>query len=162
MLFRHLIAQVSKVSFITSGSAWACNFVPPLCCQKPSSCIHCIWYATFSCCWWCCLLWCYCHHILMSLSRNNLISSWVDKFINTWSTTSPSVLWKVYSILLSWKSLYLCWWRAYEHLRYLETWKQSWKEICQSKTKMNLRADLQHTCVNDHKGSIISARRSGD
>lgn len=39
---RHLIASISKVSFITTGSAWACNFVPPLSCQQPSPYIHCV------------------------------------------------------------------------------------------------------------------------
>jgi len=58
MLHHHLIAWVSKVSFITSGSAWACNFFLPLCCQQPSSCVHCIWYAAFIYCWLCFLLWC--------------------------------------------------------------------------------------------------------
>jgi len=74
MSCHHLIAWVSKVAFIISGSAWSCNFVLPLCCQQPSSCIHCIrcvrwihcvhcihciwcvWYAAFRCCSWCCLL----------------------------------------------------------------------------------------------------------
>lgn len=38
----HLIASISKVSFTTSGFSWACNFVPDLCCQQPSSCLHCV------------------------------------------------------------------------------------------------------------------------
>ena len=78
---RHLIAWVSKVTFIINRSAWACKFVPPLCCQQPSSCIRCIRYAAFSCCSWCCSLWCCCCHILMSLSMNNLMSLWVGKSI---------------------------------------------------------------------------------
>ena len=69
MSCRHLIAWVSKVAFIISGCAWSCNFVLPLCCHQPSSCIHylrfihciccvhCIRYAAFSFCSWCCLLW---------------------------------------------------------------------------------------------------------
>ncbi len=44
----HLISWVSKVSFITSGSSWACNFVPPLCCQQNSSCVCCIRYVAFN------------------------------------------------------------------------------------------------------------------
>jgi len=35
----HLIASISKDTFITSGSAWTCNFASPLHCQQPSSCI---------------------------------------------------------------------------------------------------------------------------
>ena len=37
-----LIAWVSKVALIISGSAWACNFVLTLCFQQPSSCVHCV------------------------------------------------------------------------------------------------------------------------
>ena len=39
MSHRHFIARVSDVAFITSGSAWACNFFLPLCCQQSSSCV---------------------------------------------------------------------------------------------------------------------------
>lgn len=56
MSCHHLITWVSKVSFITSGSSLAYNSIMPLCCQQPSSCVHCIWYASLSCCWWWCLL----------------------------------------------------------------------------------------------------------
>lgn len=111
---------------------------------------------------WCCLLWCYCHHIFMYLSTNNLMSSWVGKLIDTWSNASPSVLWTMSSTFLSWKTLYLCCWEEDEHLWYLETWKHSWQAIFHSKTKMNLRANLQHTCVTNHEGHTISTRRSGD
>ena len=81
-------------------TCWACNLVLLLCCQQPSY-IHCIWYVVFNYCSWCCLLWCYCCHLLMFLSRNNLMSSWVGKFVDTWSTASPSVLWMWSSYLLS-------------------------------------------------------------
>ena len=164
----HFIAWVSKVSFIISGSAWPCNFALPLCCQQPSSCIWCvrlvccvccIRYAAFSYYSWCCSLWCCC---LMSLSTNNLMSSRVGKPMDTWSTTSPSMLWTMSSSLLSWKPLYLYFWEANEHLWYLETWQHSKQEIFQVKTKMNMRTDLQHTWVNDHEGCAISAGRSGD
>ena len=113
MSHRHLIAWVSKVSFIISGSAWACNFVPFLRCQQPSSCIRCIRYASVNCCSWCYSLWCF---FLMSLSMNILMSSWIGKLIETWSTASPSVLWMVSSSLLSWKPLYPYCWAADEHL----------------------------------------------
>jgi len=162
MSHRHLIARVSKVAFTISGFAWACNFVPPLCCQQPSSCVHCIRYVAFSCCSWCCLLWCCFRHTLMSFSTNNLMCLWVSKFIDTWSTTSPSVLWTVSSTPLSWKWFYLYCWEADEHPRYLETWQHSRQEICRLKTKMNLRTDLQHTCVTNHEGCAISTERSGD
>lgn len=88
----HLIAWVSKVAFFTSGYAWACNFVPPLCYQQPSTCIHCIQCADFNWCSFCFLLWCCRHHILMSLFVNKLMSLWVGKFIGTWSTTFLSLL----------------------------------------------------------------------
>lgn len=104
----HIIAWVSKVAFIISGSSWACNFVLLLCCQKPSSCICRIQYASFSCYSWCCSLSCYCSHILRSLSTNNLTYSWVGNLIDTWSTSSTSVLWTVSSTMISWKPLYLC------------------------------------------------------
>ena len=159
---RHLIAWVSKVAFIINGSDWACNFVRHLCCQQPSSCIRCIRYAAFSGCSWCYSSWCCCCRILMSLSTKNLMSSWVGKSIETLLNSSPSVLWTVSSNLLAWKPLCLYCWEADEHLQYLETWKHSWKEICQLKTKMNLRTDLQHTCVIDHEGCAISIGRSGD
>ena len=100
--------------------------------------------------------------ILLFLSMNNLISSSVGKLIDICSTACPSVLWTVSSTLLSWKPLYLCHWGADEHLWCLETWQHSWQAICQSKTKMNLRTDLQHTCVIDHEGCAISAGRSRD
>ena len=120
-----------QIAFTISGSAWSYNFVPPLCCQQPSSCIHCIRficcvrcirYAAFSWCSWCCSLWCCC---LMSLSTNNLMSSWVGKLIDTWSTASPSVLLTMSSSLLSWKPLYLYCWEADEHLRYQQTSQHS-------------------------------------
>ena len=114
----HSIVVVSKVSFIINGLAWACNLVLPPCCQQPSSCIRYIWYAVFSFYSWCCSLWCCC---LMSLSTNDLMSSWVGKLIDTWLTASPSVLWMMSSILLSWKPLYLYYWEADEHLWYLVT-----------------------------------------
>jgi len=60
------------------------------------------------------------------------------------------------------ETLYLCCWEADERLWYLETWKHSWQATCQSKTKMNLSTNLQHTCVVDHEGCAISSRRSGD
>ncbi len=123
----HLIASVSKVAFTTSKFAWACNFVLPLCFQQPFSCVRCIQCATFNYCSSCCLLWCCYHHILMSLSMNNLMSSWVGKFIDTWLTPSPSVLWTMSLTLLSWKPLYLCCWEADEHLWYMETYQHSWK-----------------------------------
>lgn len=90
---------------VVASSAWSCNLAPPLCCQQPSYCIHCvrcILYDAFSYCSWCCSLWWCC---LMSLSMNNLMSSWLGKLIDTWSTASPSVLWMVSSSLLSWKPL---------------------------------------------------------
>lgn len=159
MSCRHSIAGVSKVAFIINGPTWACKLVLPLCCQQPSSCIRYIWYVAFNYYSWCFSLWC-CH--LMSLFMNNLMSSWVGKLINTWSTASPSVLWTVSLSLLSWKPLYLYWWDADECLRYLETCQNSQQAICQPRTKMNMRTDLQHTWVNDHDGCAISARRSGD
>lgn len=161
-LHRHLIAYVRKAAFIISGPTWSCNFVPPLCFQQPSSFIRCIWYASFNYYSWCFSLWCCCHHILMSLSTKTLMSLWVGKFIDTWSTTSRSVLWMVSSTLLSWKPLYLCCWEENENLGYLETWQHSWQEIYQLRTKMNLRTNLQHVCVIDHEGCAISTERSGD
>lgn len=122
----HFIVRVSKVAFIINWPAWACNLVLPLCCQQPSSCIHCIWYAAFSCYSWCCSLWCCCCHILTSLSMNNLMCSWVGKSMDNWSIASPSVLWMVSSSLLSWKPLYRYYWEVDEYLGYLETWK-CWK-----------------------------------
>ncbi len=125
MLHCHFIAWVSKVAFIITGYAWSCIFALPLCCQQPSCCIHCvhcIWYASFSCYSGCFLLWLFC---LMSLSMNNLMSSWVGNPMDTWSTASPSMLWTMSSSMLSWKPLYLYCWEADEHLWYLETWKHS-------------------------------------
>ena len=92
MSWCHSIVGVSKVAFIINGPTWAFKLVPPLCFQQTSSCIHCIWYVVFSCFSWCCLLWFCCFHILMFLSMNKLMSLWVGKSIDTWSTTSPSVL----------------------------------------------------------------------
>ena len=103
----HLIDWVSKVAFIMSGSTWTCNFVPPLCCQQPSSFIHCIRYAAVSYCSWYNSLWCCCCHILMYLSTSNLISLWLGKPTDIWSTASPGVLWAVSSTLPSWKPLCL-------------------------------------------------------
>lgn len=68
--------------------------------------------------------------LLSYLDNKNLMSSWVGNSIDTWSTTSPSVLWMVSSTLLSWKPLYLYYWEVDEHLWYLETWKHSWQVIC--------------------------------
>lgn len=98
MSYHHFISWFSKVAFIISGFSWSCNFSLALCYQQPSSCIHCIHficcvrcilYASFSCCSWCCSLWCC---FLISLPMKNLMSSWVGKPMDTWSTTSPSVL----------------------------------------------------------------------
>ena len=92
MLCHHLIAWVSKVAFIINGSSCACNFVPPLCFQQPSSRVRCIWYAAFNFPSWCFSLWWCCFHILMSFPMNNLMYSWVGKLIDTWLIASPSVV----------------------------------------------------------------------
>ena len=104
----HLVVQVSKLSFIVTGSSWACNFVSPLCCQQPSSRIHCIQYDAFIWCSWCCSMWWCCHHILMSLSTNNLMSSWVGNLIDTWST------------LLSWNH---CTYTTKRQMNTCDTWR---------------------------------------
>lgn len=90
------------------------------------------------------------------------MSSWVCKSIDTWSIASWNVNWTMSLSLLSWKPLYLYYREADEHLRYLETWKHSWQEIYQLKTKMNMRIDLQRTWVNYHEGCTISVGRSGE
>ena len=58
---------------------------------------------------------------LISLSMKKLISLWIGKFIDTWSTRSPIVLLTVSLTFLSWKPLYLCCWEIEEHLWCLET-----------------------------------------
>ena len=57
------LTWISKFSFIISGFAWACNFVPPLCCQQTSSCIHLV----------CCL-----QLLLMVLLALMLLPSYLD------------------------------------------------------------------------------------
>ena len=116
----HLIAWVSKVSFIISGSSWSYNFVSPLCCQQTSSCIHCIPYVAVSCCSWCYSLWCYYCHILTSFSTNNLISSWVSKLIDIWSTTS--LVYYEWCLRL-WSLENHCTFTAERHMNTYNTWR---------------------------------------